>query len=499
MLNDLLLQRLAEKAARKAQLGDSRAQWARLITACLPFADAATTELPLSRLLRLSLFQVSVGMTTVLLTGTLNRVLIVEMNVSAALVAAMVAIPFLFAPLRALIGHRSDTHRSHLGWRRGPYIWFGSLLQFGGLAIMPFALLISGGLGVGPVWVGHAFALLAFLLVGAGIHTVQTAGLALANDLAPEHARPRVVALLYVMLLVGMLISGVLMGLVLADFQEVRLIGVVQGAAVIAIVLNMVALWKQEAQDLALTAVDKPRIAFKAAWAEFSAGGRASRLLVAVGLGAAAFSMQDVLLEPYGGQILNLSVGQTTALTALWSAGTLAGLAFAAHRLAKGGEPHRLAGHGLVWGILAFVAVICGGAFNITPVFSAGVVLIGLGGGIFSVGTLTSAMALARHGKSGIALGAWGAVQATAVGLAIFVGGGLRDLVTHLSESGLLGAAMTSPATAYVVVYHLEIGLLFAALVAIGPLARYAPAAPSASASSPIPSTPRFGLADLPA
>ncbi len=496
MLNDLLLQRVAERAAIKADPDYNRAQWARLISACLPFADAATTELPLGRLLRLSLFQVSVGMTTVLLTGTLNRVLIVEMNVSAALVAAMVAIPFLFAPFRALIGHRSDTHRSHLGWRRGPYIWFGSLLQFGGLAIMPFALLISGGLGVGPLWVGHAMALLAFLLVGAGIHTTQTAGLALANDLAPEHARPRVVALLYVMLLIGMLISGVLMGLVLTDFQDVRLIGVVQGAAVIAIVLNMTALWKQEAQNLALTAKDKPRIAFKAAWAEFSAGGRASRLLVAVGLGAAAFSMQDVLLEPYGGQILDLSIGQTTALTALWSAGTLAGLAFAARQLARGAEPHRLAGHGLVLGILAFVAVICGGGLSIAAVFCVGVVLIGLGGGIFSVGTLTSAMALTRGGKSGIALGAWGAVQATAVGLAIFVGGGLRDLVSHLSENGLLGAAMTTPATGYIVVYHLEIGLLFAALVAIGPLARYAPASASDSSA---PSTPRFGLADLPA
>jgi BCD family chlorophyll transporter-like MFS transporter len=241
------------------------------------------------------------------------------------------------------------------------------------------------------------------------------------------------------MLLVGMLISGILMGLILADFNEFKLISVVQGAAVVAITLNMIALWKQEAQDLALTAVDKPRTEFRQAWAEFSAGGRASRLLVAVGLGAAAFSMQDVLLEPYGGEILGLSVGQTTSLTALWSAGTLAGLAFAARQLARGGEPHRLAGHGLVWGILAFAAVICGGAFASTPLFCAGVLMIGVGGGMFSVGTLTSAMALARDGKSGIALGAWGAVQATAVGLAVLVGGGLRDIVSGLSEAGLLG------------------------------------------------------------
>ena len=102
--------------------------------ALLPFADAATRELPMSRLLRLSLFQITVGMAAVLLIGTLNRVMIVELNVPSSIVAIMLALPLLFAPLRALVGFRSDTHRSYLGWRRVPFIWMGTMLQFGGLA-----------------------------------------------------------------------------------------------------------------------------------------------------------------------------------------------------------------------------------------------------------------------------------------------------------------------------------------------------------------------------
>ena len=152
----------------------------------LPFADAATPELPLGRLLRLSLFQVSVGMAVVLLNGTLNRVMIVELGVPTWLVALMVSLPLVFAPFRALIGFRSDTHRSVLGWRRVPYIWIGTMLQFGGFAIMPFALLVLSGDTHGPAWIGDVGAALAFLLVGAGLHTTQTAGLALATDLAPE-------------------------------------------------------------------------------------------------------------------------------------------------------------------------------------------------------------------------------------------------------------------------------------------------------------------------
>ncbi|MCU0986985.1 MAG: PucC family protein, partial [Acetobacteraceae bacterium] len=92
--------------------------WRRLGPRFLPFADAATPDLPLSRLLRLSLFQVSVGMSAVLLIGTLNRVMIVELGVPASIVGLMIALPIVFAPFRALIGFRSDTHRSHLGWRR---------------------------------------------------------------------------------------------------------------------------------------------------------------------------------------------------------------------------------------------------------------------------------------------------------------------------------------------------------------------------------------------
>jgi magnesium-protoporphyrin O-methyltransferase len=119
--------------------------WTRVGSHLLPFADVASTELPMARLLRLSLFQISCGMTAVLLIGTLNRVMIVELHVSAGLVASMLALPLVFAPLRALIGFKSDTHRSLLGWRRVPYLWFGTIVQFSGLAIMPFALIVLSG------------------------------------------------------------------------------------------------------------------------------------------------------------------------------------------------------------------------------------------------------------------------------------------------------------------------------------------------------------------
>lgn len=462
----------------------------------LPFADAASRDLPLGQLLRLSLFQVSVGMATVLLLGTLNRVMIVELGVPAMVVAAMIALPVLSAPFRALLGFRSDTHRSAIGWKRAPYIWFGSLWQFGGLAIMPFALIVLGGdQTLGPAWAGEVLAALAFLMTGLGMHMTQTAGLALACDRATEESRPRVVALLYVMFLVGMGVSALVVGTLLADFSNLRLIRVVQGTAVVTLILNLIALWKQE-RIAPMTPAERaaPRPSFKAAWADYARGGQAGRLLGAVALGTAAFSMQDVLLEPYGGQILGLSVGSTTMLTAMWACGAILSFVVAARWLGQGMNPYRIAGRGLLVGIVAFTCVILADPMGSHALFFAGAGLIGAGGGLFAVATLTAAMTMPVAGVAGrgLALGAWGAAQATAAGLGIALGGTLRDLVGHAALAGRLGEGMNAPATGYSVVYNLEILLLFATLIAIGPLVRTVTQPTGAERRTSI------GLADFP-
>ncbi|MBY0611964.1 MAG: PucC family protein [Beijerinckiaceae bacterium] len=463
--------------------------WLRIGTRFLPFADAATEGLPLSRLLRLSLFQVSVGMATVLMIGTLNRVMIVELGVGAWLVAVAVALPMMFAPFRTIIGFRSDHHVSALGWRRVPYIWMGTMLQFGGLAIMPFALILLSGDTQGPEWVGHVAAALAFLLVGAGLQTTQTAGLALATDLAPESARPRVVALMYVMLLVGMVGSGLVFGILLHDFSQIRLIQVIQGAAAVTMVLNVIALWKQEARDPSRNR-NAERPEFKASFMSFASQPRARRFLAAIGLGTAAFNMQDIIIEPYGGEVLHLSVSQTTSLTAILAGGSFVAYGLAARALGRGVDPYRLAGYGVACGLPAFALVMFSGPAGSPLIFQLGAALIGFGSGLFAVGTLIAAMALDENSGNGLALGAWGAVQALAVGLSMSAGGILSDVIGGLAAKGRLGPALVDPWSGYNAVYQIEIILLFATLIVIGPLARHARSTKTAT-------KPQFGLAGL--
>ena len=471
---------------------------ARIDARWLPFADIATAEVPFSRFLRLSLFQLTVGMATTMFYGTLNRVMIVELGVPSFVVALMIAIPLLVAPFRALIGFRSDTHRSYWGWRRVPFIYVGSFMQFGGLAIMPFALLLlSGEQSSGPAWLPYVGAATAFLLVGAGAHTVQTSGLALAGDLADEGKRPRVVALMYVMMLIGALVSAILLGGMLRAFTPLRLIQVIQGAAVFTIVCNLIALWKQEPRGPAVLAwgtTTERRPRFREAWRTFVAGGHAVRLVVATGLGFFAFNMQDVLLEPYGGEILGWSVARTTGLTGIAAAGALLAFLMAARLMERGSDPVRVAAIGAGIGVVSFVAVLFASPLQSSNLFAVGTFLMGMGEGLFAVGTLSAAMGLRDATQHGIALGAWGAVFATCEGLSMAVAGLMRDALGAYRAAGGFVGLLDDPSMPYGMVYLTETVLLFATLVALGPLVRLV-------RSGAIRRAPdgEFGLADLPA
>jgi BCD family chlorophyll transporter-like MFS transporter len=172
--------------------------------------------------------------------------------------------------------------------------------------------------------------------------------------------------------------------------------------------------------------------------------------------------MADVLLEPYGGQVLDLSVAMTTRLTAVFAGGGLIGFAIASKVLLDGADPLDVAWWGTLIGVPAFALIIAAGPMGEAPMFVIGTGLAGLGAGLFGHGTLTATMRSAPRAQVGLALGAWGAVQATAAGIAVALGGIIRDLIlTHPD------AATFRPEAAYTPVFALELALLVAAVGAI--------------------------------
>ena len=174
------------------------------------------------------------------------------------------------------------------------------------------------------------------------------------------------------MLLLGMVGGALTYGALLAHFTEIKLIQVVQGTALATMILNVVALWKQEARDPSRTARDRVQPTFQEAWQSFSETPHAKRRLVALGLGTVAFSMQDILLEPYGGQVLHLAVGTTTILSALLAFGGLSGFGVAARLLGRGADTYRLAAMGALTGLAAFSLVIFAAPLDSVVLFAIG-------------------------------------------------------------------------------------------------------------------------------
>ena len=190
--------------------------------------------------------------------------------------------------------------------------------------------------------------------------------------------------------------------------------------------------------------------------------------------GTLAFSMQDVLLEPYGGQILGLSVSDTTNLTGIWAIGALLGLALAANNSKKTTSSVSNAMMALLLGIVGFSAIIFSSPMQFPFLYYLGTLFIGFGTGLFSVSLLIIAMALSSATKlgSGFVLGSWGASQAIGAGLGIAIGGILRDIINKMALNGYFGSTFENNSIGYIFVYHLEILFIFITLIALGMLSQ---------------------------
>jgi BCD family chlorophyll transporter-like MFS transporter len=258
------------------------------------------------------------------------------------------------------------------------------------------------------------------------------------------------------------LVSALIFGALLDDFTPLRLVQVIQGCAVVTIILNVIAIWKQEARNprRGQQPVEDDPPMFSDAWREFIRIPGVSRLMIAIGFGTAGYGMADVLLEPYGGQVLALSVADTTRLTATLAVGGLIGLALASRVLSRGMVPVRLAAWGAAAGLPAFGLIILSAPLAMSELFVAGTLLIGFGAGLFGHATLTATMNAAPQDQAGLALGGWGAVQATAAGLSIAVGGVVRDVVLVATNGG-------DAAAPYITVFAIEMALLAGALMVL--------------------------------
>jgi len=396
-----------------------------------------------SKIFRLGLIQFGIGLTLAPISGTLNRVLITDMNIPAVAVGFLISLHYFISPVRAMVGYRSDKARSEGHWRT-PFVVFGVMLTFGGLVCAPFALIILSGEGAWTFWPALLVCSAIFLAYGAGINIVETVYLALVSDITPPKDRGKVISVLWMMLILGTVVSAVIVSALLQEYTHKKLIQVMQASAIIFILLTVAALWGQERlrpDGTIISDMETVRVRLSL-WESIKrlSGERVLQALFAIiFIATMAFATHDVLLEPYGGEVLGMSVSATMGLTGLWGVMTIVGVGSAGGLLWQKRSPATLIALGCAVGILGFGLTSWASQSMEINAFRLGVSFISMGRGLFLVGSIILVMSLTDVSHAGLFLGIWGIVQGIAQGFGVIGGGLMRDVVERLTDNVVTG------------------------------------------------------------
>lgn len=416
------------------------------------------TRPPLSWLgiIRLGLVQTALGSIVVLTTSTINRVMVVELALPAMLPGALVGLHYAIQILRPRLGHGSDA-----GGRRTPWI-------VGGMAT-----LACGGVGaacatawiVGNPFLGIALAVIAFLAIGVGVGCAGTSLLVLLATRVSPRRRPAAATIVWVMMIVGFILTSAIGGRFLDPFSPERLVQVAACVSLIAFSVSLLAVLGVEGarEAIAMPALEGARTqasdrvagGFRAALAEVWGEPQARQFAIFVFMSMLAYSAQDLILEPFAGLVFDLTPGQTTQLSGVQNSGVLVGMVLVALLGTGIGGPRF--GSLRAWIILgcvgsavALAGLSAAGFVGVDWPLRANVFALGFANGVFAVAAIGSMMGLAGEGttaREGVRMGLWGAAQAIAFGAGSFVGTMAVDLVRWLTAA---------PVLAYSIVFAIE-------------------------------------------
>jgi BCD family chlorophyll transporter-like MFS transporter len=407
-----------------------------------------------SGIIRLGLVQTALGAIVVLMTSTINRVMVVELALPAFVPGLLVASHYAIQILRPAWGYGAD-----VGGRRTPWIIGGlATLAIGGVG----AALGTALTATNPAF-GLALAAFAFLLVGVGAGAAGTSVLAmLATRVAPQR-RAAAATTVWVMMILGFAVSAPIAGHFLDPFSQQRLIvvtSVVCGVAFLVATLAVIGVETDAPAPMAAHKKPPFREAFSQVWREPAA----RQFTIFIFVSMLAYSMQELLVEPFAGVVFGMTPGTTTKLAGLQHGGVLLGMIGVALAATVIGGP-RLGSLRLwtVGGCIAsgasLVAVAASGYVGLALALRASVFALGVSNGAFAVAAIGSMMGLAGAGanaREGTRMGLWGAAQAIAFGC----GGVFATILVDIAKL-IVGA----PLAAYAIVFIGEAALFVVSAV----------------------------------
>lgn len=420
-----------------------------------------TTGIGWFGIVRLGAVQAAIGAMVMLATSLLNRVMVVEYAIAAAVPAGLVAWHYAVQLSRPLWGHRSDRSARRSNWIIGGM----GVLALGTLVAVDATVLMAGS-GMLP----FILAIVGFTLIGLGVGISGTALLALLASRVVAERKPAAAAISWTMMVAGIVIAAGVSGQYLDPFSETRLAIVASSVILVAFCTAMLALRGLERNSVAVTlAPSKERVSsFPEVLKEIWQDDQARRFTWFVFISMLAYSMQDLILEPFAGFIFKMTPGESTQLAGLQHSGILAGMLLAG--LGGSFYAKRFGQNLKLWIVLGcfgsaimLAGLSVGATVGMAWPLKANVFGLGLANGVFAVAAVGAMLGLASEGKSsgeGARMGVWGASQAIAFGSGGLLGAVIVDR---------LRSQMGQDDIAFQAVFAVEaIMFILAALVATG-------------------------------
>jgi BCD family chlorophyll transporter-like MFS transporter len=269
------------------------------------------------------------------------------------------------------------------------------------------------------------------------------------------------------MMIAGFAVTAGVAGQLLDPFSPARLVAVTTAVSIAALLLAFVAVRGVEGRGAPVAKSDgaAPKIPFSEALAAVWSEPQARWFTIFVFVSMLAYSLQDLILEPFAGAVFGYTPGESTKLAGVQHGGVLLGMIM----VALGGSIPAVARRvalqawtigGCIASALALFALSSGAFAGTGWPLRPCVFLLGMANGTFAVAAIGSMMGLAGAGgpsREGIRMGLWGGAQAIAFGLGGFAGTAASDLARHV---------LGSPIAAYAVVFAGE-GFLFLVAVAL--------------------------------
>lgn len=421
-------------------------------------------KLNVPRTIKIGSFHIGSSFADMLTSAVWNRILISDLGVLASPVALLAALRYLLAPLSIWAGNRSDTHPI-MGRRRLPYIWSGRALMLLGLMLLPFSTFQIAENLSSPL--GWGLATVAFLIYGVGTLISGSPFMALIRDRTPPSKRGQALSIAQIMLLVAMAIVPGIYGAIMRSYSPEGFMRTVLIGAALALPFWLFSIWGEDkpvrAGDLGEGGADgEPAPSFTALIRMIWADPRAKAFFMLLTLGSISAFAQDAILEPFGGDIFGMDVGQTTRFNAYWGLGVLVSMItttiITRKRAPQDQGPTLRLGLFLSAVPMALLGIVA--MFRIEALLIPALVLFGVGFGVYTVGAIGLLMAMTTDKHAGAYLGLWTVAQLVSRGVGIALGGIALDLFR-----------MTLPAAhiAYGSIFMLEaIGFL----ICVGILAR---------------------------